>query len=185
MESDIDSVLDVVTRRLPDAGVDAILIGGHAVNTYGVSRATQDIDFMIASADESVVRETMRNAGFTNIAVHETVMFFSRPESSLRVDFLKVNQDTIDKLLANAREVDYFAGHTVRVPELKDLLAMKFFALASGGAKREEKDFSDIVNLTLENDLDPARDLRELCREFGTDEIYERVCSRVREFRHG
>ena len=139
---------------------------------------------MIASADEAVVREAMCSAGFTNISVHETVMFFSRPGSSLRVDFLKVNQDTIDKLLANALEVDYFAGHTVRVPQLKDLLAMKLFALASGGAKREEKDFSDIVNLTLENDLDPVRDLYELCQGFGTDEIYERVCARVKELRH-
>jgi len=61
---------------------------------------------------------------------------------------------------------------------------MKLFALASGGAKREDKDFSDIVNLTLENRFDIETDLRELCREFGTDEIYEQVCARIRKLIH-
>ena len=126
----------------------------------------------------------MGNAGFTNMAIYETVLFFSRPESPLRVDFLKVNEETMDKLLANSREVEYFGSQRVRVPQLKDLLAMKLFALASGGAKREDKDFSDIVNLTLENRFDIETDLRELCREFGTDEIYEQVCARIRKLIH-
>ena len=45
----------------------------------------------------------MSHAGFTNMAIHEAVLFFSRPESPLRVDFLKVNEETMDKLLANSR----------------------------------------------------------------------------------
>lgn len=56
MKFDVDDVFDVVTRRLPAAGVDCIMIGGHAVNHYGVSRATQDIDFMVATSDEGAVR---------------------------------------------------------------------------------------------------------------------------------
>lgn len=181
MEFDVDKALDVVTRKLPEAGVDAIMIGGHAVNTYGVSRATQDIDFMIAATDEETVRGIMSDAGFTNIAAHETVIFFSRPDSPLRVDFLKVDSETMEKLLANSREVDYFEGYKVRVPRLQDLLAMKLFALAGGGAKREEKDFSDIVNLVLENNFDLDEDLRPLCLAFASQELYERISSRIRE----
>ena len=60
MEFDADVVFDVVSRRLPAVGVDAVMIGGHAVNHYGVSRATQDIDFMIAAADEGAVRRVMQ-----------------------------------------------------------------------------------------------------------------------------
>ncbi|MBL7077157.1 MAG: nucleotidyltransferase [Kiritimatiellae bacterium] len=181
MDYEIDHVLEVVTQRLPEAGVDAIMIGGHAVNSYGVLRATQDIDFMIAAAQEDVVRRIMRDTGFTNMAIHETVMFFKRPESTLRIDFLKVDQDTMDKLLANSREVDYFSGHVMRIPQLKDLLAMKIFALVSGGTKREEKDFPDIVNLTMENNLDLEADLHPLCRQFGSEQIFERVSTRIRE----
>lgn len=184
MEFDVDAVFNVVTRCLPEAGVDSIMIGGHAVNYYGVSRATQDIDFMIAAADEGVVRRVMQDAGFTNIAMHETVLFFNRPGSPLRVDFLKVDRETMDNLLKNAKEVEYFKGRHVRVPELTDLLAMKLFALSSGGAKREDKDFSDIVHLVVENHVSVEDKLRTLCREFATDAIYSRLCARITEIQN-
>lgn len=179
MDSDADVVFDVVSRRLPLAGVNAIMIGGHAVNHYGVSRATQDIDFMIAAADEGTARRVMQDAGFTNISAHENVLFFNRPGSPLRVDFLKVDQETMEKLLANSREVDYFQGYRVRVPQLNDLLGMKLFALSNGGAKREAKDFWDIVKLVIENRVNVDTDLYELCRSFGTDEIYARLCTQI------
>ncbi len=181
VDYDIDIVLDIVSRALPEAGIDAIMIGGHAVNTYGVSRATQDIDFMVAATAADAVRAIMRDAGFSNVAIHETVMFFSRPGSPFRVDFLKVNDETIGKLVANAREVEYLSGRTVRVPQLEDLLAMKIFALSSGGEKREAKDLNDIVNLVIENDVDMQGELQQLCREFGSDELYTRICLRIKE----
>jgi predicted nucleotidyltransferase len=181
MEFDVDAVFDAVTRRLPEAGVDAIMIGGHAVNYYGVSRATQDIDFMVAATDEATVRRVMREAGYTNVAVHETVMFFNRPGSPLRVDFLKVDRETMDRLLVNAKMIEYFQRRGVRVPQLKDLLAMKLFALASGGAKREDKDFSDVVHLVIENRVEVDPELRELCRQYGTESIYARLRERIQE----
>ena len=184
MDFDADVVFEVASCRLPEAGVDCLMIGGHAVNHYGVSRATQDIDFMIASADEGAVRRVMSEAGFTNIAVHNTVVFFNRPGSPLRVDFLKVARETMDKLLSNAVAVEYFGEHNVWVPQLSDLLAMKLFALASGGSDREEKDFPDIVNLVMENRLDVEADLAPLCREFGTDKIFDRLSARIGDLAH-
>jgi len=179
MDSDADVVFDVVSRRFPEAGIKTIMIGGHAVNHYGVSRATQDIDFMIATTDEGTARRVMQDAGFTNISAHENVLFFNRPGSPLRIDFLKVDGETMAKLLANSREVDYFEGHRVRVPQLTDLLGMKLFALSNGGAKREAKDFWDIVKLVIENRVTVDTDLQELCRRFGTDEIYARLCTQI------
>jgi len=166
---------------LPEAGVDYLMIGGHAVNHYGFTRATQDIDFMIAAADEVVLCRVMSEAGFTNIAAHETVVFFNRPGSSLRVDFVKVDRQTMGKLLAHAVAVDYFEGHKVKIPCLNDLIAMKLFALKGGHPGREDKDFPDIVHLVIENGLDLQTELRALCEEFGTNAIYERLGARIRE----
>lgn len=180
MEFDADMVFDVVSLRLPAAGVSAVMIGGHAVNYYGVSRATQDIDFMVAATDEDAVRRVMQEAGFTNISLHETVMFFNRPGSPLRVDFLKVDRETLETLLANAKEVDYFGGHGIRVPQLRDLLGMKIFALSNGGAKREDKDFWDIVHLVIENHVNVEEELHELCQQFGTETIYTRLSAQIR-----
>lgn len=181
MDFGVDKVMDVVTRLLPEAGVDAVMIGGHAVNHYGVSRATQDIDFMVAAGDEDAVRRIMHAAGFTNVAVHETVIFFNQPGMALRVDFLKVDRKTMDGLLVNAKEVEYFGGYRVRVPQLNDLLAMKLFALSSGGVKREAKDFSDIVSLVIENNVPVEGDFRELCRRFADEALYVRLCARIKE----
>lgn len=53
-------IFDVVGRQLPAAGVEFLVIGGHAVNHYGYSRATIDVDFMIASGDVATVRAVMK-----------------------------------------------------------------------------------------------------------------------------
>jgi hypothetical protein len=184
MDCDIDGVFEVVSRDLPAAGIDCVMIGGHAVNHYGVVRATQDVDFMIAASDEEALRRVMQAAGFTNFAAHEVVVFYNRPGSPLRVDFLKVDRETMDKLMANAVSVDYHGGHRVRVPRLEDLLAMKLFALASGSPAREDKDFPDIVHLVIENGVDVGTDLRALCARFATPALYDRLCLRIKELNH-
>lgn len=86
-------------------------------------------------------------------------MFFNRPGSPLRIDFLKADRETMDSLLANAKMIEYFGKHCIRVPQLRDLLAMKVFALANGGAKREDEDFPDIVQLVMENRIDVDKEL--------------------------
>jgi hypothetical protein len=184
MDSDIDYALQVVTNRLPAAGIDCLMIGGHAVNHYGVIRATQDIDFMIAAPDSQRVRQQMYDAGFTNIAEHESVMFFNRPDSPLRVDFLTVDADTMAKLMENAVKVHYAGSLHVWVPRLHDLLAMKLFALTTGGPKRKDKDFGDIVHLVLENGVDPDAELHELSRTFGSEAAYAELRERIEALRH-
>jgi len=46
----LDEVLSLAATTLPAAGVSCLLIGGFAVNHYGYTRNTLDIDFMIALA---------------------------------------------------------------------------------------------------------------------------------------
>jgi hypothetical protein len=182
METDIHAVLSIITHQLPDAGVPCIMIGGHAVNYYGVLRATQDIDFMIAASSSDRVRDLMKNAGFTNISLHDSVMFFNRPDTPLRIDFLIVDSETMDKLLVNAVQVNYAGADTVLVPQLADLLAMKLFALANGGPKRKDKDFGDIVNLVIENSI-KIDELRSLTQQFATAALFAELNARIQELR--
>lgn len=180
----VDLIFEIVGERLERAHIKALLIGGHAVNCYGVTRATQDVDFMIAADDEGTILPIMRDAGFTNISKHENVTFFSRPGDPFRVDFLKVDRATMNGLLANAQEIAYFGERRIRVPHLKDLLGMKVFALANGGAKREAKDFWDIVNLVIENRFDVETGLKALCTQYGTDGLFERLRSQIERLAH-
>jgi hypothetical protein len=184
MDYDADEAFDLVSERLPSAGVECLMIGGHAVNYYGYMRATQDLDFMIAAADEPAVSRVMTAAGYINVARHESVVYFNRPGSPLRVDFLKVERPTLDRLLSAAVAIQYFGGHVVRIPRLQDLLAMKFFALRNSGARRLDKDLPDIAHLAVLHGLDPERDLRPLCEVYGTPAIYEQLRARIGELRH-
>ena len=56
----------------------------------------------VATGDAPAVRKIMTDAGFSNVAVHDVVVLFNRPGSALRVDFLQVDEQTMEKLLENA-----------------------------------------------------------------------------------
>ena len=179
----VEYILDVVGQQLPAAGVEFLMIGGHAVNHYGYSRATIDIDFMIAVSDVELVRSIMKKAGFSNISQSENVVFFSNPDLPVRVDYLQVDHDTMLELLNRSQHIEY-GGQELKVPCLENLIAMKLFALKSGSSKRQEKDFPDIVNLAVEHQLDLEDCLKPLCDQFADETIYIRLAEYIREERN-
>ena len=179
----INFVFDTVSRRLPEAGIRFLMIGGHAVNHYGYTRATMDVDFMITAGDVPAVRAVMQSAGFSNFSEGGTVIFFSLPESSTRVDFLPVDSETMQQLLDGAVEVNY-GGARLNVPCLNDLLAMKLFALKSGNPRRRERDFSDVVQLMISNGLDVKADLKPLCERFAPGGLYNELATRIQEMKN-
>jgi predicted nucleotidyltransferase len=179
----IDRVFWTVSRDLPKAGVEFLMIGGHAVNHYGYTRATLDVDFMIAAEKVSVVRQVMKDAGFTNISEGETVIFFSLPDSVVRVDFLPVDSGTLSELLSRAVRVEY-GNVPLKVPALKDLLAMKLFALKGGHPRRKDRDMADVVHLVAENKLTAETDLKPLCERFATDRIFQELSEKIKEMKN-
>lgn len=176
--SSFGRILSIAAHELPAAGVECVLIGGFAVNHYGYTRNTLDVDFMILGSQLSTVRRVMVEAGFLNVSVHDTVVFFSSTETDPRVDFLLVDAETMRKLLANAVEIEV-RGCALRVPAIKDLLAMKIFALSQNTARRMGKDLPDIAFLTVLNDLDLDSDIHPLCESFGTEEVFELIRKQV------
>ena len=177
--NDLQALLDLVVGKLSDAGVDCLLIGGFAVNHYGYTRNTLDVDWMIAANHQAVVRQIMQAAGFTNVAQHETVTFFNRPGSPLRVDFLPVDEQTMNNLLSDSVSVVLY-GKSVHVPSLRNLLAMKFFALAQAPERRIDKDLPDIAFLAIINGLDSERDLHPLARQYATEVLFQKVCEKIK-----
>jgi hypothetical protein len=179
----IRRVFNTVSQKLPESAIPFLMIGGHAVNHYGYTRATMDVDFMIAAEDVAAVREVMKTAGFSNISEGGTVIFFSLPESSVRVDFLPVDSETMKQLLTGSVEVLY-GGTRLKVPCLNDLLAMKLFALKSGSPRRKERDSSDIVQLMVANRLDAETDLKPLCERFAAGAFYKELADRIQEMKN-
>lgn len=51
-----EPAFDQLLRRLSEAGVEFVLIGGLAVNAWGVVRGTKDVDIVVASDPENLKR---------------------------------------------------------------------------------------------------------------------------------
>lgn len=123
--TDLAQVLKAAADALRQAGADVLLIGGFAVNHYGFTRSTADIDFMMALDGCDAARRAMVAAGFENVDEHDTVAFYRVPGNPVRVDLLKVDPETMQKLIERAVTID-FHGHAMKVPALEDLIAMNF-----------------------------------------------------------
>ena len=176
---DLQTIFDVVVGKLSAAGVECLLIGGFAVNYYGYTRNTLDVDWMIVAEQRDTVRAIMKREGFTNVAVHENVMFFQRPGSGWRVDFLQADADTMAQLLSRAKSVAVH-GATVKVPALKDLIAMKLFSLAQNPERRTGKDLPDIVHLSVFNGLDLERDIHPLATRYASEAVFKIVSDQIK-----
>lgn len=132
------------------------LVGGFALQAYGVSRATFDIDVasearmqgVIVTALERLGYQTLHfSAGFTN-HLHDD-------GAQGRVDIVYVDAATADGLFGAARPHEIFPGIEVPVPSVEHLIAMKVHAM---------KNDPDRV-------LQDCADIRALLRSTGTDPI--------------
>ena len=178
----LTTIFDVVARQLSAANVDCILIGGFAVNYHGYTRNTLDVDFMIVAQQFDAVRQIMMQAGFTNMISDQNVAFFNIPGSPLRADFLRVDGDTMCKLLGHAIKANVY-GCEIKVPALQDLIAMKIFSLSQDFNRRLGKDLPDIAYLSVLNNLDLEFDIRPLCNRFGKRKIYDLIRDQVEALR--
>jgi Nucleotidyl transferase AbiEii toxin, Type IV TA system len=177
--NDAESIFHAAIDALRRTGSDVLLIGGLAVNHYGFSRATSDIDFMLASTNAVSARREMVASGFVDVEDRDNVTYFRMPESSFRVDFLKVDQATMSKLVGRAVTVRLH-DRDVNVPDLKDLLAMKLFALKHGGSRRMYKDLPDIAYLVKHHGVDVDLVLKPLALEFADEELFAKIIEYIK-----
>jgi len=171
----IQSILTSVINVLNENKIEHLLIGGHAVNYYGYSRFTSDIDFMLVLRDTNDFVRIMNQAGFTVYDVQPQVVFLKTPDVPVRVDFLRVDPETFAKLMDSAVAATVMQN-TVKVPSLNNLLAMKFHSLAQSNLRRV-KDLDDIVGLSLKNNVDVETILRPFAIKYATEQIYQLVCT--------
>jgi len=179
--TELDNIFDIASQQLPAKGIDCLLIGGFAVNHYGYTRNTLDVDFMIVGSCVNDVRNIMTEAGYTNVDIRDNVAFFSREDEgkSMRVDFLRVDESTLKHLL-DGSVMTKIRNRELRVPDLKHLLAMKVHALAQDTARRMGKDLPDIAYLSVINGLDCEEDIKPLCEQFGTPDVYKLIHDQIR-----
>ena len=71
--------LEIIHAKVAEAKLRHLLIGGQAINTYGVPRDTIDVDFLIPSIDRETWKDLLETEGFKEKHDGGTFMQFSPP----------------------------------------------------------------------------------------------------------
>ena len=159
-----------------------LVIGGLAINHYGFSRETSDLDFFISQNDRTewlkllgVFRYTIQHDG------GNFIQYYPPEQNAWPVDLMLVQEKTFATILASSHEAEFFGVRT-RVPSLNHLIALKLHALKNTRLHRFLKDFLDVENLIRINHVDiKSSEVRELFAKYGTQDLYEKVSKSLAE----
>lgn len=153
-----------------------LIIGGLAVNHYGYSRDTADLDFFVSQSQRADWVDTLADFGYMSYHDGGNFIQFNAPNNSAwPVDLMLVQEKTFAPILEASLAAEFF-GVKSRVPSLEHLIALKLHALKNTRMHRFLKDFLDVENLIRINRVDIKSDkVRKLFDKYGTEDLYEKI----------
>jgi len=176
-------IFQTCTDAAVAAGLEFLLIGGHAVNARGYERTTLDIDFLIATRDLQAWSGILEQADYRLVTenIKAFAQFEPREGEGFRVDLMLVDDGTFAKLLAGSEWRDY-GRRRVRVAGVLHLIALKLHALRSEHRQTPGKDYLDILNLIRLNRVDiRSGEFEEIMNRYGTESLRVRIRRDVEE----
>jgi hypothetical protein len=132
------------------AGLEFLLIGGHAVNARGYARTTLDFDFLIATRDLPAWGKFLDAADYKLITpeIKAFAQFDPREGEGFRVDLMLVDAATFAKLHAGSEWLDY-GRRRIRVIGVLHLMALKLHALRTESRAGSERDYFGFIRKVL------------------------------------
>ena len=153
-----------------------LVIGGLAVNFYGYSRDTADLDLLVCGDQRSAWLQLLATLKYAVFHDADTFVQLSPPaQGEWPVDLMVVQAATFTPMLSAGLAVEMF-GTRVVIPSLEHLLALKLHALKHAGVHRFLKDFQDVEGLVRINRLDlKSEKIRQLFFKYGSVDLYEKI----------
>ena len=153
-----------------------LVIGGLAVNFYGYSRDTADLDLLISSKTHDQWKVLFLEMNYSLYREQGTFIQFSPPKEGIwPVDLMTVREPTFRPIFEFGKEVEMYEAKML-IPTLEHLIALKLHALKHSHLGRFLKDFLDVENLVRINHIDLKSDkIRRMFLKYGTAEIYEKI----------
>lgn len=110
--------LVAVCRRLNEEGTKYILIGGFAMNYYGLPRATEDVDFLVDPSDTNIAKIKKALSFLPDNAVREVAF-----DDVQKYDVVRIADEITIVLLKKACDItyenagiEYFEFNGVEIP---------------------------------------------------------------------
>lgn len=128
--------------------IDFALMGGFALQAFGITRTTRDIDLLVLSDNSSKIKEIMIKNQYELLHESEDVLNFTSKNFELgRVDFLLAHRKYTLAMLFRAKEEPVLGGKfKVKVLRIEDQIGLKVQA-SSNDPVRLHRDMADIRNL--------------------------------------
>ncbi len=167
------SIFEHIAAAAERERLDVLVIGGHAVNAYGYTRTTLDVDFLVAVEAFPGWRTIFESAGYRWAGQTETFARLDPPVTeppSLPVDVMLVSTETFSKLYAGRQLLD-FGGTLLPVPKPLNLIALKLHAMRHPERFKKGKDLPDILNLISICKIDPlSGEFLDILSRYASDE---------------
>jgi len=150
------SVLKVVTGALEQAGIPYMITGSYASNFYGVPRATNDIDIVIAATPEqlkALIQQLRSNNYYAQVEDaldawrHHSV--FNAMDTSMvwKIDFIMRKPGTFSQEAFRRRTQGEIAGIPVRISTAEDLIIAKLDWAKEGESHRQLEDIASVLKV--------------------------------------
>jgi nucleotidyltransferase DUF2204 len=171
---DLVRVVGPVTDFLESEGVPVAVVGAHALQAYGVTRATIDLDLLTERPVQERLVSFMEELGYETLYRSEGYSNHLHGDREWgRVDFVYVDERTSRSLFGRATERAAIGGREITLPRPEHLVAMKVQAMKND-RRRALKDLSDVQELLALVPTDEA-EVRAYFEHAGLLERYEEI----------
>jgi hypothetical protein len=141
---DFARVLKTISGFFQQEGFSFALIGAFGLHAYGLSRATQDLDFVVEAAAQDKLIAFLEFLRYRTL--HRSSGYSSHCHANAalgRLDFVYISGDTSRKIFQEAKGSLEIGGVVALVPRPEHLAAMKIHAIKTDPS-RTLQDLSDI-----------------------------------------
>lgn len=165
-----------VAGALHAIGARFALIGGLALASHKVVRATQDVDLLIAAEAADAIDAELTRLGY--VCLHRSPDAGNYARGDERLDFLYASRPIARRLLAGARQLDTSVLGDLCVVSAEGLIGFKLQALVNDPLRTQ--DLEDIRALLRENrhDLD-LEELRQYFRLFDRESLLDELLAEI------
>lgn len=145
---DFLKVFQMIIENFKSKQIDYALIGGFALNAVGISRSTQDIDFLINKKQMPEAQKILTENGYHIAFESEDVKSFIGTDSSLgRIDFILAHRKYALGMLERAFKKSILNNrYQIKVIIPEDLIGLKVQS-SSNDPERYHQDMADIEKL--------------------------------------
>lgn len=155
-----------------------VLIGGHAINVYGLPRQTGDIDLLVPLRDKEHWQVLLSKLKYS---VFQSSDNFLRSKSETLaawpIDLMFVDPQSFEKIYS-AAILKSDELYDVKVVSAEHLIMLKIHALKTYQEHRWAKDYNDLLFLLEMEDIKITKEeLKSLCLKYANLELYNRLAS--------